>query len=110
MSLVSLFKNVAVAVTSDWSLTVGSVIVILPLLLSTVIPFGRVPWIAHEFPSFLAITCCAAVCPVGTYENVTLSVSPCGVILTVPSAGPTTEGAVGFLPFIGVNRRVCPSG
>ena len=43
MSLISLFKNVAVAVTVDRSLTVGSVIVILPVLLSTVIPFGRVP-------------------------------------------------------------------
>ena len=43
MSLVSLFKNVAVAVTVDWSFTVGSVIVILPVLLSTVIPLGRVP-------------------------------------------------------------------
>ena len=110
MSLVSLFKNVAVAVTIDWSFTVGSVIVILPLLLSTVIPFGRVPWIAHEFPSFLAIIVLGLVSFVGTYWNITLSVSPCGVILTVPSAGPTTEGPVGFLPFVGVNRRVCPFG
>ena len=110
MSLGSLFKNVAVAVTVDWSCTVGSVIVILPVLLSTEIPFGRVPWIAHEFPSFLAITCCGLVCPVGTYENVTLSVSPCGVMLTVPSCGPSTKGFVGFVPFVGVNNRVCPSG
>ena len=106
----SLFKNVAVAVTVDWSLTVGSVIVILPVLLSTVIPLGRVPWIAHEFPSFLAITVLGLVSFVGTYENVTLSVSPCGVMLTVPSWGPTTEGFVGFVPFIGSIVAVCPSG
>ena len=51
----SLFKNVAVAVTVDWSFTVGSVIDTTPLDGLTVTPFGKVSTAPHVVPDFLTV-------------------------------------------------------